>query len=194
MSHTSDQHYIRGLKNGDTATFRAFIDQYKHMVYTLALRIVKNHEDAEEVAQDTFIKAYQAVKQFNGKSRLSTWLYKIAYHNSLDYLKRNRRKPETTDMDGQYLGKYSTEEGPWSLLEAKERREIINRALDQLSGEDGVVLSLFYFEALSLKEISGVMGLSLSTVKIRLHRGRKRLAGVLEKTLDEHTISIYANR
>lgn len=194
MSHNSDQQFISGLKNGNTGTFRAFIDQYKHMVYTLALRILKSHEDAEEVAQDTFMKAFQSISRFHGDSRLSTWLYKIAYHNSLDYLKRNRRSPKTIDLEREYSGKYDTGEGPWELMEAAERREIINRGLAQLPGEDGVILSLFYFEGFSLKEISAVVDLSVGAVKVRLHRGRKRLALVLEKTLDEHTISIYANR
>lgn len=194
MSHLSDQQYINGLSNGNMGILKSFIDQYKHMVYTLALRILKNHEDAEEVAQDTFMKAFQSISRFHGDSRLSTWLYKIAYHNSLDYLKRNRRNPKAMDLEADYSGKCSTDGGPWELLEATERREIINKALAKLPGEDGVILSLFYFESYSLKEISSVVGLSMGAVKVRLHRSRKRLALVLEKMWDKHTISIYANR
>ncbi len=194
MSQFSDQHLIKRLKEGDKKVFRLLIDQYKHMVYTLALRVVKSEADAEEVAQDTFLKVYQSIGSFKGDAKLSTWLYKIAYHRSLDYVKRNKRKPQTYPLEWNAHLNFPEAENTWDHLEQMDRQEIIKKALAKLPAEDGVILSLFYFESQSLKEISAILNLSLSTVKVRLHRSRKRLASVLETMLDEQTISIYASK
>lgn len=164
------------------------------MVYTLALRIVKNEEDAEEVSQDTFIKVYQSIGGFKGDSKLSTWLYRVAYHKSLDYVKKNKRKPQTTQLEWEQLSNIQMAESAWDHMETMERKEIIQKALGRLQGEDGVILSLFYFESLSLKEISEVLNITINTVKVRLHRSRKRLASVLEKMMDKQTISIYEGK
>ncbi len=182
------------LKDGDKQAFRSLIEQYKHMVYTLALRIVKNEEDAEEVSQDTFLKAYQSIGSFKGDAKLSTWLYRIAYHRSLDYLKKNKRKPRTTDLDWEKTTNIQMAEMTWDHMEAMEKRELIQTALGHLPGEDGVVLSLFYFESLSLKEISGVLDITVNSVKVKLHRSRKRLASILEKMMDRETVSNYAGK
>ncbi|MEX0290363.1 MAG: RNA polymerase sigma factor, partial [Flavobacteriaceae bacterium] len=99
MSHNQDQHYIDRALSGDTRAFEVLIENYKHMVFTLALKMVKNREDAEEVAQDAFIKAYSALSTFKGDSKFSTWLYKIVYYRSLDYLKKNKRQLQTTAID-----------------------------------------------------------------------------------------------
>ncbi|MCX2720168.1 RNA polymerase sigma factor [Lentiprolixibacter aurantiacus] len=191
MGHHSDQHLIKRLKEGDKQAFITFIGQYKHMVYTLALRIVKNEEDAEEVSQDAFLKAYQSIGTFKGDAKLSTWLYRIAYHRSLDCLKKNKRKPSTTQLQYEEVTNIQIAEMTWDHMERMERKQIIQRALGELPGDDGVILSLFYFESLSLKEISEVLNISVNSVKVRLHRGRKRLASVLEKMMDKETISIY---
>ncbi len=164
------------------------------MVYTLAMRILRNKEDAEEISQDTFIKAYQSIGKFKGESKLSTWVYKIAYHKCLDYVKKNKRKPQTSSLEWHEQDCFTPAEEDWDILETQEKRHMINQALAQLPGEDGVMLTLFYFEAFSLKEISGIMNLTLNTTKVRLHRSRKRLAGILGKMMDEQTISMYEKK
>ena len=194
MGQNSDQHLIKRLKEGDKHAFRSLIEQYKHMVYTLALRIVKNEEDAEEVSQDTFLKVYQSIKSFKGDAKLSTWLYRIAYHRSLDYIKKNKRKPHTTRLEWEEVSNIQMAEMTWDHMETLEKRQIIKTALGHLPGEDGVILSLFYFESLSLKEISGVLNITVNSVKVKLHRSRKRLASILEKMMDRQTISSYANK
>jgi RNA polymerase sigma-70 factor (ECF subfamily) len=164
------------------------------MVYTLALRMVQNGEDAEEVSQDTFIKVYQSIGSFKGDSKLSTWIYRIAYHRSLDYIKKNKRKPLTTPLEWEEVRNIQMAAKTLDHMEAMERREVIQSALGRLPGEDGVILSLFYFESLSLKEISGVLNITVNTVKVKLHRSRKRLASLLENMMDKQTISSYASK
>ena len=161
------------------------------MVYTLAYRIIKNREDAEEVSQDVFIKAYQSIKSFKGDSKFSTWLYKIAYHRSLDYLKKNKRTLNTYTLDSDSHIQLPALEDIWGDMVARERVETIRKALEKLPGDDGVLLTLFYYEGLSLKEITEIAGVSLNTLKVRMHRSRKRLALLLQNKLDEQIIPDY---
>lgn len=89
MNKPSDQLLIERAQKRDISAYEKLVDRYKHMVFTLALRLVGNREDAEEVAQDTFIKVYSALTTFKGESKFSTWLYKIAYRKGLDCLKKH---------------------------------------------------------------------------------------------------------
>ena len=92
MSTISDQHYIDKVLQGETNCFAVLVDRYKDMIFTLALKMIKNREEAEEVAQDTFIKAYNSLSKFKGDSKFSTWIYKVAYNTCLDRLKKNKKK------------------------------------------------------------------------------------------------------
>lgn len=184
MSQKPDEHLIKKVIRGESNAYAVLVDRYKHMVFTLALRILKNREDAEEIAQDTFLKAYLALKDFKGDSKFSTWLYKIAYYRSLDYLKKNRRQVETTSIDISEEYNIAAMDDALDGLEAKERKELIKRAIQKLPADDSVLITLYYFETLSLNEISKVMGIPANTIKVRLFRGRKRLAKILENNLE----------
>lgn len=169
---------------GDTKAFAALVDRYKHMVFTLALRITNNREDAEEVAQDTFVKVYMRLPQFKGESKFSTWIYKIAYHGSLDVLKKQKRRKETGSIEEcklQYLGDGGQES---NRLEVMERQQVVQKAIQQLPAEDSLMLTLFYYEELSLEEISKIMELSANTLKVRLFRVRKKLEGILNNLVE----------
>ena len=194
MSQKPDEDLINKVIKGESNAYAELVDRYKHMVYTLALKIVKNREDAEEVAQDTFLKAYKALKYFKGDSKFSTWLYKIAYYGGLDYLKKNKRQVETANIDISEVYNIGSIDNALEGMEAKERAEIIKRAIHQLPGDDSVLITLYYFETLSMNEISKVMGTSPNTVKVRLFRGRKRLAKILENNLEQEIIHSYGRK
>ncbi|NNL02982.1 MAG: sigma-70 family RNA polymerase sigma factor [Eudoraea sp.] len=194
MSQKPDEYLIKKVIRGESNAYAELVDRYKHMVYTLALKIVKNREDAEEVAQDTFFKAYSSLKYFKGDSKFSTWLYKIAYYGSLDYLKKNKRRVETTKLDISEEYKIASMDDALDGMESKERAEIIKHAIQELPGEDAVLITLYYFEMQSMKEISKVMGLAPNTVKVRLFRGRKRLAKILENTLEQEILHSYGRK
>jgi RNA polymerase sigma factor (sigma-70 family) len=194
MSQKPDEYFIKKVIKGESNAFGALVDRYKHMVFTLALKIVKNREDAEEVAQDTFLKSFKALKDFKGDSRFSTWLYKIAYYRSLDYLKKNKRQIETTSIDISEEYNRASMDDVLNGLEAKERAEIIKHALQELTGEDAVLITLYYYEDLTMKEISEVMGMPGNTIKVRLFRCRKRLATILEHNLEQENIHSYGRQ
>lgn len=92
MSTMNDQHYIDRILQGETNLFAVLVDRYKDMIFTLSLKMVKNREEAEEAAQDTFIKVFNSLNKFKGDSKFSTWIYKISYNNCLDRLKKNKKK------------------------------------------------------------------------------------------------------
>ena len=191
MSLNQDQHYIDGVINGDTRAFSVLVDRYKYMVYTLAMKILRNKEEAEEVAQDVFVKVYQALPTFKGDAKFSTWLYKIAYYRSLDYLKKHKRSIETASLE--VTGDYNIASFDNVLdgLEAEDRKKLFKEAIDQLPEDDSVIITLHYFEELSLKEISEVMEITANTAKVRLFRSRKRLAELLKNRLEPEIIRSY---
>ncbi len=182
---------IAKVKAGDMAAFNVLIDEYKAMAFTLALKLMKNREDAEEVAQDAFLKAYKNIKQFEGNSKFSTWLYTIVYNTALTRLRK--KKIQTSDISHhreELLSSYSESGKEWHRLQKVERSGYIKQALDLLSSEDQVVITLFYLNENSIQEICEITGWELSNVKVRLHRSRKRLLKVLEQLLDTEVRSL----
>jgi len=191
MSQDTDQPLIKLILAGDMQAFAQLVTKYQHMVYTLALKLTGNEEEAEEVAQDTFLQAYKSLPSFKGESKFSTWLYRIAYHKGLDALKKRKRKVEVHTIDAYPNLDVPALENSWDSLEAKERKNIIKRAMTHLDGDDAVLITLFYFEELSLNEIADVVLLKANTVKVKLHRARKRLATILRENLEPEIIEGY---
>jgi len=187
----NDQVYIDKILNGDSNAFAVLVDRYKDLVYTLAIRMVKNKEEAEEVAQDTFIKAYKSLAKFKGESKFSTWIYKVAYNTSLDQLKKIKRQYNTVAIDAYTEHQVKTIDNALDKIEEQEKQQAIKACLDLLPGEDSFLLTLYYFEELSLDEISKVIGLKPNNVKVKLFRCRKKLATVLKEQLDNETIESY---
>ena len=172
--------------------FTVLVDRYKYMVFTLAMQMVKNREEAEEIAQDAFLKAYNGLKGFKGGSKFSTWVYKITYYRSLDYIRKSGRSIETTTIDTLYDKYLADEENVVSRLEQSEQNETIKDTLRLLPNDDGVLITLHYYEELTIREISGIMGINENNVKVKLFRARKRLMQLLINTLEPEIIRNYA--
>ncbi len=190
MSNKPDTYYITQTLNGNVNTYAFLIEKYKHMVFTLSIRIVKNREEAEEISQDVFVKAYTNLKSFKGDSKFSTWIYKIAYYASLDVIKRNKKQINSENIDEIYEGDLGVLQDALSYLEEKERKSIIKKSLLKLSEDEQVILTLYYFEEMPLKEISEVVNLSLDNIKVKLFRARKKLATILEHVIEPKTINL----
>lgn len=183
MNQQPDSYFIDQVIQGDQSAYSVLVDRYKHMVYTLAVRLVKNEEDAEEIAQDAFIKAFKGLSNFKGTSQFSTWLYKIAYRTGLDHARKKQREPYRTSIENHEVQRF-TAEGPSAIMEAEERTEQIKKAIAMLPGDMSIMLFLHYYDDRTLKEISQITGKSTNAIKVTLHRGRKRLAEILTDTMN----------
>jgi RNA polymerase sigma-70 factor (ECF subfamily) len=190
MNNQQDEYYIEQTLEGNVNAFAFLVEKYKHMVFTLTIRIVKNREEAEEVSQDVFVKAFRNLENFKGDSKFSTWIYKIAYYASLDVIKRNKRQIKSENIETVYEGDLGNVQDALKYLHDKERKKIINEALLKLNEEERIVLTLFYFEELSIKEISKVVNLSEDNIKIKLFRSRKKLATILKHVIEPKTIDL----
>ena len=188
---TNDQVYIEAILNGDTNAFTVLVDRYKDLVYTLSLRMMKHTEEAEEAAQDTFIKAYKSLNKFKGDSKFSTWIYRVAYNTCLDRLKKNKRQQYTVEINEYTEHQVKTLDNALDQIEAKEKEQTIQDCLALLPSEDSFLLTLYYFEELSLEEISKIVSLKPNNVKVKLFRSRKKLATILKSKLDNDIIESY---
>ncbi len=190
MRQPKDQIYIDKVLQGDPESFSYLVEQYKDMAYTVAIKIVRNAEDAEEVAQDSFVKAFQQLKTFQGKSKFSTWLYTIVYRTAIS--KTRKKKVETTNIDEYVIDNYSTG-GSFSQIEElkkEEQQKYIKAAIDKLPELDALLVTLFYVNDNSLDEIEKITGYSKTNVKVRLFRARKKLYKSLELFLDKELKTI----
>lgn len=194
MIINDDQHHIDNVLKGDANSFAVLVDNYKDMVFSLVIKMTKNREEAEEISQDTFIKAYQNLDKFKGESKFSTWLYKIAYRTCLDSIKKNKHHNNTFDINEITLHHIKTTESVLNDLERKDRAEMIKFCMDQLPADERSILWMFYFDELSLKEIIEVSDLSEANLKVKLHRARKRLLSIVKEKVEPELISHYGRK
>jgi len=190
MNYREDSYYINRVIKGNLASYGVLVEKHKGLAYTLALRIAKNHEDAEEIAQDAFLKAYHSLNSFKQESKFSTWLYKIIYNTAIS---RFRKKHiESFSLEETATAETYTEERIDGLdaLHQKERKRIISEAISRLKEEEGVVMTLFYLSENNIREIEKITGFSNSNIKILLHRGRKKLLLELKKILKEEIVDM----
>jgi len=192
MTTNKDQIIINQILEGDTTAFTVLVNRYKDLVFTLAIQMLKNREEAEEVSQDTFIKVFKKLKNFKGDSKFSTWIYRIAYNTSLDRLKSNKRKHNTVAINEFTEHEVKTLDNALSQLEAQERKQAIQDCLQMLPPADTALLTLYYFEEKSLEEIAKVIGVKANNVKVKLFRSRKKLTTILQDKLEPEIIENYA--
>jgi len=173
------QKAIRGDKEG----LEYLVSAYQNLSYTIAVRIVINKEDAEEVVQDSFMKAFASLSNFRKASRFSTWLYRIVYNTSLT---RIANKPiPTVDIDHHFENEQciSIENQQWDSVRHIERKKYIDLALSRLPHEDRLIITLHYIGELSISEICEILTMKKSAIKMRLLRGRKQLETELKTLL-----------
>jgi RNA polymerase sigma-70 factor (ECF subfamily) len=150
------------------------------MVFTLSLKLLGDREEAEEVAQDVFVKCYKSLSKYKNESKFSTWLYRIAYNTNMDVLRARKRTiplVEVLDINHNYQ---ETSKDALQFLIENDKRNALQDAIASLSKEEQVILLLYYYEEIPLKEISEIVNLSESNVKVKLHRSRKHIYQLLE--------------
>lgn len=191
MTEINDQDYILKILGGDTQKYAVLVNRYKDMVFTLAIRMVKNKEEAEEISQDTFIKVFKSLGKFKGESKFSTWIYSIAYNTCLDSLKKTKRQQKTVTIDEFTEHQLKSLDNIFDALEQEERINAVQSCMHLLPGEDSFLLTLYYFEELTLDEIANIVNLKANNVKVKLFRSRKKLASILKERVSPEIIEHY---
>ncbi len=189
MDVHEEKYLIERVKAGDREAFTGVVNSYRDMIYTLCLRMLHSEADAEEAAQDVFVKAYRSISTFQAKAKFSTWLYRIAYNNCISVI---RKKVKMIDLvDELPEGEVDEREmNGVESLSAEDRSRYLKLAMDSLAETDAVVVTLFYYDELSLDEISGITGLTSSNIRIKLHRSRKKMYQVICENLKSEVSSI----
>jgi len=183
-----EKQQMRKVLKGDTSAFGYFVDTYQDMAVTIAYRICENRQDAEDIVQNAFVKAFHNLHTFRSDSKFSTWFYRIVYNTALTHI--NNRNFNTEFEDYKVVDSDSSY-SEWDTLEQiheNERREIINRTMEKMPKDEGLLLTLYYLEENSVKDICLITGLSESNVKVKLHRARKRFGEILGSIMHYESI------
>jgi RNA polymerase sigma-70 factor (ECF subfamily) len=179
---TTDSEVITRVLRGEHQLYAELVTRYQNFVFTLALRYTPVREDAEEIAQDVFVKAYKALKDFRGESKFSTWLYSIVNSTAITFLRKKKLDVKSLDNENVYEQAESRDSGTSAnQVEVKSKVEMVTKAIQLLNADDAKLITLFYKAEQSLEEIAQIMNLETNTVKVKLHRARTRLKEKMEK-------------
>lgn len=196
MTREQEAAIVRKVLGGDANAFETLVLEYEKNVYNIALRMTGNSEDAADMTQEAFIKAYNSLQSFRGDSKFSVWLYRIVSNVCLDFLRSRNRRPTVSlsveDDDGEdaQLDVADESQSPELLLDRKLTRESVRRGLDSLPPDYRQILLLREIQGLSYDEIAQALGLEVGTVKSRIFRARKRLCTFL---IDDGNISDFSS-
>ena len=176
----TDNSIIERILSGDKSGYKDLANRHKDYAFTVAYKITGTREDAEEIAQDAFIQAFQALPTFNQEAKFTTWFYRIVFNAALMFKRKNRIQAENIELSqsAQYVAADTDKN-----LKITEQRQYIQKAFNHLLPDDVTMITLFYLKEQSLEEIAQVVGISAETVKVKLCRARKRLAETMSKML-----------
>ncbi len=173
MEPPSDETLVSRCLRGDKASFGILVDRYQRIMYNVAIRVVRRREDAEDVVQSAFIKAYENLERFDPKYRFYSWLYRIAMNEALNAARKENRTTPFTEREE------ALDEDPESELRKNETSRHVETALMELSPSDRAIILLKHFEGFSYEEIAYIFEIRPKTVKSRLYTARQRLKDVL---------------
>ncbi|UII27459.1 RNA polymerase sigma factor [Fulvivirga maritima] len=185
MHKQNDSILVNRIIKGEQHLFNILIERHKKYAFNIALKILDNAEDAEEVAHDSFIKAYKNLHKFNQEAKFSTWLYRITFNTSITAKRKQKHKNEEIDD-----AKHDFQQAEANLLEKKDQKHYINLALKQLSDVDQTIISLFYLKEFSLEEIADITNMDANNVKVKLHRARKKMAKEMQNILKGEALNL----
>ena len=186
---------IADLCEGDETALAPLVEKYKRMVYRLAMQITKNHADADDVMQETFIKVYRSIRTFRKDAAFETWLYRITVNEALNFVKRRERQRVSTletasESEYEAVTRYRAQvaNDPHAHAEKAELRHHVTKAVNSLSLKHRTVVILHEFEGLTHAEIAAILNCSEGTVRSRLHYARKKLRTLLKPYVDASNV------
>lgn len=184
---TTEEEYllIDRILAGERNGYATLVDKYKSYAYTLAMKVLDNRPEAEEAAQDAFIKAFHYLKGFNRQAKFSTWLYRIVFNTAISY--KRKRKGTFQSIEHSII-EYS--ERADHKTEQDDKQVFLAKAMDKLNEADRLAIQLFYIKEFSMEEVADMMGQNINTIKVRIHRARLRLAEELKGLLKQEALTL----
>ncbi len=185
MTNEEEFHCIDRVLAGDQQAYAILVDKHKYYAFSIALKILQNKSEAEEVAQDAFVKAYHHLGNFNREAKFSTWFYRIVFNTAISAKRKSKvifQSIENTIVE------YNP--GNDGTLESADKKKYVNQAMAKLNENDRVALSLFYLEEFSLDEIAAITNSQANTIKVRIHRARQRMADELTLILKHEALTL----
>ena len=190
MEKKTDEYYIREILKGDTGSFSQLVEKYSRLAFSLSMKLLNQREDAEEAAQDAFVKAYNSLSSFQSSSTFKTWFFRIVYNTSISKL-RTRKNFEVKFEDVKITdSEINYTENAIGKLNSDDRQKYLQIGLDRLAPDERALLNMYYYDDFAMDEISAITGLTESNVKVKIHRSRKRLLQELKVVLKDEVISI----
>jgi RNA polymerase sigma-70 factor (ECF subfamily) len=181
----TDEELVARSVAGDADSFNQLILRWERPIYALAYRTIGREEDARDIVQDTFLRAYRALPGFKGQAKFSSWLYRIALNLCRDWARKQRRTPTVAAPEGVELADLASEQGPVESIEdlvaRREMGRAVAQAMKQLPDEQRTAIILKEYHGLTFQEIADLQGCPLSTVKTRLYQGLSVLRRALEQ-------------
>jgi RNA polymerase sigma-70 factor (ECF subfamily) len=188
MDYKGDIFYINQVLEGRVNAFSYLVDKHKDSAFNLAFRICGNHEEAEEIAQDAFLKVYKSLKGFKMKSSFSTWLYRIVYNTVISMVRTRKKGILSLEDFPVNIVDFSGDNFSEEEAEKEYRNSLINFALQKITEEERGLITLYYYDELKSEEISEITGISKSNIKVKLFRARQRMINIIEKTEKKNLI------
>ena len=186
MNKKDDKYLIEQVLAGDVNSFSFIVERHKNRSFNLAIKICGNREDAEEIVQDAFLKAYRSLGGFRKESNFATWLYRIVYNTAISQI-RNKNE-NTTPLEDAMLEVYNRSDVDENETDNERRKLLINFALGKLNEVDRGLITFMYYDDLTIDEMVEITGMSASNIKVRLHRSRQKLLETLTKTQNNESI------
>ncbi len=178
-----DEFYLRLVLEGNVSKYSYFIEKYKGMAFSIAFRIAGNREEAEEIVQDAFLKAFRSLDKFRKDSKFSTWLYRIVVNCSLSRRRNKKLESISIDADDAADSVVANVESVYRSLDLSDQKKFIHLALEELSIEDRLLLTLYYLNENSIDEITEITGITRENIKMKLHRARNKMYIILNNNL-----------
>lgn len=183
ISAQEENELIDQILGGNEDSYAKLVNTYKSFAYTIAIRVLNDKFEAEEAAQDAFIKVYRNLKSFNRRSRFATWLYRIVFNTAVGF--RRKRKLSTETIEHHDRGSEHADS-----LERSDKEVFIGKAMEQLNEADRLAIQLYYIREFSLEEVAEMTGQRVNTLKVRVHRARQRLADELTRILKAEALTL----
>lgn len=191
MHTAQDVDIIQSVLQGNKAAFAVLVDRYQSYVFTIVNRLIAVREEAEDVSQEVFVKAYLSLAGFKGTSKFSTWLYTIAHTTAISHLRKSR--PDVVFADESTMAAITDNNFTYHQPQYNSLRTAVNSCIKLLPPDDAEIITLFYLAEQSIEEISTIMRMEPNTAKVKLHRARQKLKDIVERTYGKEKTLLYRN-